>query len=128
MRLKCLMLTAIKLLVSAGLIYLVNEIVVTRSKPLLGSMIASLPLVSIITFIWIWGALRGDPEAQAEKLAAHSSGVFWFVLPSLPMFLLFPWLLRKGLSFWPNLGVCCVVTMVLYFLMTLVLKRFGMEL
>lgn len=122
------MLTALKLLLSAGLIYLVNEIVVTRSKPLLGSMIASLPLVSIITFIWIWGALREDPAARAEKLAAHSAGVFWFVLPSLPMFLLFPWLLRRGISFWPNLGICCLLTMSLYVIMTLILKRFGMEL
>lgn len=122
------MLTALKLILSAGLIYLVNEIVVARSKPLLGSMIASLPLVSIITFIWIWGALREDPEAQAEKLASHSAGVFWFVLPSLPMFLLFPFLLRKGLPFWPNLGICCLVTMVLYLLMAVLLKRFGMEL
>ncbi len=122
------MLTALKLLLSAGLIYLVNEIVVTRSKPLLGSMIASLPLVSIITFIWIWSALREDPAARAEKLAAHSTGVFWFVLPSLPMFLLFPWLLRKGISFWPNLGICCLLTMILYFVMTLILSKFGMEL
>ena len=118
----------IKLLLSAGLIYLVNEIVITRSKPLLGSMIASLPLVSLITFVYIWWDLKGAPEEQAEKLAAHSAGVFWFVLPSLPMFLLFPFLLKKGLSFWPNLIICCLVTMVLYLVMIAILKRFGMEL
>ena len=118
----------LKLLLSAGLIYLVNEIVITRSKPLLGSMIASLPLVSLITFVYIWWDLRGAPEEQTEKLAAHSAGVFWFVLPSLPMFLLFPYLLKKGLSFWPNLLVCMVVTMLLYLVMITILKRFGMEL
>ncbi|MCG8602714.1 MAG: DUF3147 family protein [Verrucomicrobiales bacterium] len=118
----------LKLLLSAGLIYLVNEIVITRSKPLLGSMIASLPLVSLITFVYIWWDLRGVPEEQTEKLAAHSAGVFWFVLPSLPMFLLFPYLLKKGLSFWPNLLVCMVVTMLLYLVMITILKRFGMEL
>ena len=122
------MLMLIKLLLSAGLIYLVNEIVITRSKPLLGSMIASLPLVSLITFVFIWWDLKGAPEEQAEKLAAHSAGVFWFVLPSLPMFLLFPFLLKKGLSFWPNLIICCLVTMVLYLVMIAILKRFGMEL
>lgn len=118
----------LKLLLSAGLIYVVNEIVITRSKPLLGSMIASLPLVSLITFVYIWWDLRGAPEEQTEKLAAHSAGVFWFVLPSLPMFLLFPYLLKKGLSFWPNLLVCMVVTMLLYLVMITILKRFGMEL
>lgn len=122
------MLTVIKLLLSAGLIYFVNEIVVTRSRPFLGSMIASLPLVSLITFIWIWTALREDPQAQTEKLAAHSAGVFWFVLPSLPMFLIFPVLLKKGLTFWPSLLICCGITMALYAGMALLLKRFGIDL
>ena len=121
------MLTLIKLVVSAGIIYLVNEIVVARSRPLVGSLIASIPLVSLITFVWIWGAMRDQPEKQAEKLIAHSTGVFWFVLPSLPMFLVFPWLLRRGLTFWPSIGICCVLTMTLYYLMSLLLKRFGME-
>ncbi len=122
------MLTAIKLILSAALIYFVNEIVVTRSKPLLGSMIASLPLVSIITFFWIYVGLKERPEEQIEKLASHSTGVFWFVLPSLPMFLIFPMLLKKGLTFWPAILICCAITMLLYVGMTLILKRFGMEL
>lgn len=122
------MLTALKLIISAALIYFVNEIVVARSKPLLGSMIASLPLVSIITFLWIWAGLKDSPAEQVEKLAAHSTGVFWFVLPSLPMFLIFPALLRKGLSFWPSILICCLITMVLYAGMALILKRFGMGL
>lgn len=122
------MLTGIKLLLSIALIYFVNEIVVMRSKPLLGSMIASLPLVSIITFFWIWSGLKENPEEQVEKLASHSTGVFWFVLPSLPMFLLFPVLLRKGLTFWPSIVICCILTMILYALMAAFLKRFGMEL
>jgi hypothetical protein len=121
------MLTIIKLLVSAGLIYTVNEIVITRSRPFLGSLIASLPLVSLITFVWIWFGMQGDPAARAEKLAAHSTGVFWFVLPSLPMFLVFPWLLRKGISFWPTLLLCCLLTMMLYAGMVVILKRFGID-
>ena len=64
------MLTVVKLIISAGLIYLVNEIVITRSRPLLGSMIAALPLVSLITFTWIWFSLKNNPEEQVEKLAA----------------------------------------------------------
>jgi len=122
------MLTVIKLLVSAGLIYLVNEVVIARSRPFMGSLIASLPLVSLITFVWIWFGMRDRPEEQVEKLAAHSVGVFWFVLPSLPMFLVFPWLLRKGLHFWPSLLLCCLLTMLLYAGMAALLKRFGMDL
>jgi hypothetical protein len=122
------MLTVIKLLLSAGMIYAVNEIVIARSRPFLGSLIASLPLVSLITFVWIWFGMADNPEASTEKLASHSTGVFWFVLPSLPMFLVFPWLLRKGVSFWPTLLICCFLTMLLYAGMAALLKRFGVEL
>lgn len=121
------MLTFVKLAVSAGIIYFVNEFVVTRSKPLVGSMIASLPLVSLITFIWIYYAMKADPAERVEKLATHSTGVFWFVLPSLPMFLLLSYLLKKEVSFWVTLGICSVVTMILYLFMVLALKKFGIE-
>lgn len=122
------MLTVIKLLISAGIIYFVNEFVIARSKPLVGSLIASLPLVTLITFVWIWFGMKGDPAERTERLAAHSVGVFWFVLPSLPMFLIFPALLKKGLPFWPNIGLCCLITMSLYALTAIALKRFGMDL
>ncbi len=122
------MLTLLKLTLSAGIIYLVNEVVITRSRPFLGSLIASLPLVSLITFVWIYHGLRANPQAQVEKLAAHSTGVFWFVLPSLPMFLIFPWLLRKGIHFWPNLILCSFITMLLYAVMAFGLKKFGVDL
>ena len=119
------MFAIVKILISASLIYLVNEVVVRHSKPLLGSMIASLPLVSVLTFIWIWNGLRAKPEAMVEKLSAHSAGVFWFVLPSLPMFLLIPWMLKKGFGFWPAMAAGCVLTMVLYLIMAKLLARFG---
>jgi hypothetical protein len=119
------MFAVVKILISASLIYLVNEVVVRHSKPLLGSLIASLPLVSVLTFIWIWNDLRAKPDVLVEKLSAHSAGVFWFVLPSLPMFLLIPWMLRKGIGFWPAMATGCVITMSLYFLMAKLLARFG---
>ena len=95
---------------------------------MLGSLIASLPLVSLITFFWIYFDLKGDPQGRIDKLASHSSGVFWFVLPSLPMFLIFPALLKKGISFWASIGVCCVVTMILYAATAAVVKKFGVSL
>lgn len=122
------MLTVIKLLMSAGMIYAVNEIVIARSRPFLGSLVASLPLVSLITFVWIYYGMKEMPAERVEKLASHSAGVFWFVLPSLPMFLVFPVLLRRGIHFWPSLLICCGLTMVLYAAMAYLLKRFGMDL
>ena len=119
------MFAIIRILISASLIYVVNEVVVRHSKPLLGSLIASLPLVSVLTFIWIWHDLRAKPDVLVDKLSTHSAGVFWFVLPSLPMFLLIPWMLKRGIGFWPTMAVGCVLTMVLYFLMAKMLGRFG---
>ena len=121
------MLSLVKIALSAGLIYLVNEVVIRHSRPALGSLIASLPLVSLITFVWIYYGLSNDPATRDERLASHSTGVFWFVLPSLPMFLVFPALLRKGLSFWPNLIICCGFTMLLYLAMVAIHRKFGVE-
>lgn len=120
------MLVVVKILTSAVLIYVVNEIVIGKGKSLLGSLIASLPLVSLLTFFWIWFDLRGKESEAVEKLASHSAGVFWFVIPSLPMFLLFAWMLRKGMGFWPSLATGCVLTMVLYYAMVKILAKFGM--
>jgi len=119
------MLPLVKILTSAVLIYVVNEIVVRHSKPLFGSLIASLPLVSLLTFFWIWFDLRSQPEGFAPKLAAHSTGLFWFVIPSLPMFLLIPWMLKKGIGFLPSMAAGCLLIMVLYFIMAKALEKFG---
>ena len=117
-----------KYAITAGLVVLVNEVVIRYSKEWLGSLIASLPLVSLITFFWIYYDDRiVDTAARTGKLANHSTGVFWFVLPSLPMFLLFPFLLKKGITFWPAIVACCALTMGLYYGMVLALKKFGIE-
>ena len=83
---------AVKLLVSAGIIVLISEL--SKKLPLLASLIASLPLVSVLGMIWMYGE-----KVEVEKIAAHAEGTFWYVLPSLPMFLLMPWMLKKGISF-----------------------------
>lgn len=116
----------VKYAITAGLVVLVNEVVVRHSKEWLGSLIASLPVVSMITFFWIYYGIA-DPVQRTTKLSNHSTGVFWFVLPSLPMFLLLPYLLKRGVTFWPSILVCCALTMLLYYGMVLLLKRFGVE-
>jgi len=117
----------IKYAITAGVVVLVNEVVIRYSREWLGSLIASLPLVSLITFFWIYYGLA-DPAERTAKLANHSTGVFWFVLPSLPMFLVFPYLLKKGITFWPTMLICVVLTMSLYYAMVVALKKFGVEL
>ncbi len=112
----------IKVVLSAILIVLISEI--SKKLPLLGSLIASLPLISVIGMIWMYGE-----KTDTEKIASHSEGTFWYVLPSLPLFLVLPWLMRKwGISFPLALGIGVVLTGVLYLLMTRILAKFGMNL
>ena len=108
----------IKALLSGVLIALASE--VARRWPGWGALIASLPLVSILGMIWLWRDTR-DPV----RMASHAEATFWFVIPSLPMFLLVPWLLRRGVSFWPALFAGCALTVALYAVTTLTLARVG---
>jgi hypothetical protein len=96
---------------------------VARKFPGFGALIASLPLVSILGILWLWRD-TSDPV----RIADHAFATFWFVLPSLPMFLLVPLMLKRGLGFWPALLIGCVVTILLYTATTWALPRFGVRL
>ena len=61
-------------------------------------------------------------------MAAHVEATFWFVLPSLPMFLLVPALLRHGVNFWIALAAGCLLTIGLYLAMVAIGPRFGLRL
>jgi hypothetical protein len=65
---------------------------------------------------------------SSERLANHSEGTFWFVLPTLPMFLILPWMLRHGWGFWAALAVNCLLTVGFFWLTVFVLRRFGIDL
>lgn len=112
---------AIKAALSGIVIAVASE--VARRWPGIGALIVSLPLVSVLAMLWLWRDTH-DPV----RLAAHAEGTFWFVLPSLPMFLLMPWLLRQGQPFWLALLAGCVLTVALYFAMLALAPRFGLKL
>ena len=110
----------IKYAVSAAIIVAVSEI--ARHSDRLGALIASLPLVTIMVLIWLH--LDGQPTA---KIANHAWYTFWYVLPTLPMFVLFPWLLSK-FEFWSALTISAAVTLACFATLALVLRRFGIML
>jgi len=112
---------AIKALISGMIVAAVSEI--AKRYPGFGGLVASLPLISVLGMIWLWRDTR-DPV----RMASHAEGTFWFVLPSLPMFLLIPWMLRHGWPFWSALLVGCAVTIGLYLLIVTVGPRFGLRL
>ena len=111
----------VKALVSGFIIAIVSE--VARRSPGIGALIVSLPLVSLLTFIWLWRD-TGEPE----RIAALSESAFWFFLPSMPLFLVLPAMLRAGVHFWLALFVSCALTVLLYGLMALLAPRLGIRL
>ena len=108
----------IKIMLSALIIVAISEI--AKRSSLLGALLASLPLTSLLAFVWLY-LDTGD----TQKVAALSSDIFWLVLPSLPLFLVLPWLLKMGWGFWLSLGVAVVVTVFCYGIMLLAFKQFA---
>lgn len=93
-----------------------------RRSDRLGGFVAALPLVTVLALIWLYQ--EHQPE---QKIANHAWYTFWYVLPTLPMFLLFPALLQR-LGFWLALLACVLITLVCFGLFALALRRFGIEL
>jgi len=110
----------VKYLVTAGVVVLVSEFAKRSDK--LGGLIAALPLVTVLTLIWLY-----VEQQPVSKIANHAYYTFWYVIPTLPMFLVFPPLFPR-IGFWPTLLVCIVITMVCFGVFAVVVRRFGIEL
>jgi hypothetical protein len=112
---------ALKATISGVLIAIASTL--AKRYPGFGALVASLPLVSVMGMIWLW-----SDKPDAENMAVHAGATFWYVLPSLPMFLLIPFLLRQGVGFWPALIGGCALTTVLYLAMSWAAPRLGIVL
>jgi hypothetical protein len=109
-----------KYAVTAVVIVLVSE--VAKRSDRAGAFVASLPLVTLMTLVWLH--VERQPTA---KVANHAWFTFWYVLPTLPMFLAFPTLLHR-LGFWPALGLSVVLTLAVFAAYVGILRRFGVVL
>lgn len=109
-----------KYLITAALVVAISEI--AKRSDRLGAVLAALPLVTFLALIWLH--VENQP---AEKIANHAWYTFWYVLPTLPMFLLFPWLLAR-IGFWPTLAACAAVSVACFALLYKLAAPFGIEL
>ena len=112
--------TIVKTLLSALIITVISEI--AKRSPAFAALIASLPLVSVLGMIWIYNETNDIP-----RIVAHSEATFWFVLPSLPMFLVMPLMLRNGIGFYLALALNCAITALLYLAMVKLGAYFGVK-
>lgn len=109
-----------KYLLTAGMVVFISE--AAKRSDRLGGFIAALPLMTLLTLVWLY--IENQPE---EKVANHAYYTFWYVIPTLPMFLLFPYLLPK-IGFWLTMGASIVLTVICFGLFALMMKGLGIEL
>ena len=111
----------IKAAISGVIVAAVSEI--ARRYPGWGGLVASLPLTSLLAMIWLYRDTQ-----DAGRVAELSISTFWFFLPSVPMFVALPLLLRSGIGFWAAVAIGVAGTLVLYALMFWAAPRFGLKL
>lgn len=97
-----------KFAITAAIVVLVSE--TAKRSTVLGGLLASLPLISVLSMIWLY-----VETSDTERIAQFSREVFWLVLPSLALFVVLPPLLRAGFNFYLSLGASCLVTGIAYF-------------
>ena len=113
--------TLFKFAISAALLVAVSEI--SKRSSFAGGLLASLPLTSLLAFLWLWRDTH-----DSAKISALSTSIFWLVLPSLSLFIALPLFLKKGVAFHPALGASIIVMLACYGGMVLVLGKLGFKL
>ena len=109
-----------KYLITAGVVVLISE--VAKRSDRLGGLIAALPLVTVLALIWLY-----VENQSSEKISNHAYYTFWYVLPTLPMFLIFPYLLKK-FGFWITLSLSMMITLIIFYIFAKLMKSFGIDL
>ena len=106
-----------KVIVSAVLIALVSEIAKHSDK--FGGMIAALPVVTFLIIFWMY-----VDGASDDKIAGHMRFTLFFVLPTLPVFLVVSVLLPK-FGFPIAMASSIALTAFLIYLMNILYQQFG---
>jgi len=109
-----------KYLTTALVVVIISEVAKRNDK--LGGLIGALPLITIMALVWLYF------ERQSyEKIANHAWYTFWYVIPTLPMFLAFPFIYRVT-GFWPSLFFCIIITGISFVVLAYIAKHFGVNL
>lgn len=111
---------AFKYAVTAALVVAISELAKRSGKA--GAFVAALPLVTLMALVWMH-----IEQQPSQKIADQARYTFWYVLPTLPMFLLFPVLLPR-IGFWQSLSASAVMTVMCFGIFAMVLRRFGINL
>lgn len=111
----------VKIAITTILIIMISEI--AKRSAFIAAMLASIPLVSVLAMIWLYVDTK-----DVNKVIHLASSVFWFIVPSLALFLVLPMMLKHGLNFYLSLGVSLIITALCYVVMIWILNYFGIKL
>ena len=111
----------VKILISAILIALISE--VAKRSTFFGAILASIPLVSVMAMIWLY--IDTNDSLQVVQL---SKSIFWLVIPSLVLFITFPFFIRLQLSFYTALSASLIAMVITYFITIAILDKFDIHL
>ncbi len=117
----------VKVLLTAVIILFATKLQLLSDK--LSALLIALPLTSLLAMIWMHhDSSIEETSSRIDKIAGHAYYTFWFVLPTLPMFLLLPWMLRRGWGFYSSLATNCILTAALFWILAISLRPFGIRL
>ena len=112
--------TILKVIITSVLIVAISEL--SKRSSLLGALLASLPLTSVLAMLWLYIDTK-----DVAKVSGLANSIFWLVIPSLVFFISLPILLKKGLNFYLSMGLSMSMTAGCYCLMIVLLMRFGIK-
>ena len=97
----------LKIAISVAVLVVAAEI--ARRSTLLGALVVSLPMTSLLALVWLWRDTH-----DVERVARFAGEIPWLVLPSLAVFFVFPLLLRRGFTFPVSLIAGCAASALAY--------------
>ena len=94
-------------LFSGAIIVAASE--VAKKSTLYGAIVISIPFMSIMSIFWLYNDTK-----DTSQVADFAESILWLVLPSLLLFLILPYLLRRDWSFEAAMAVGVLATIVAY--------------
>jgi len=110
----------LKLVITTLLIVLISEI--SKRSSLAGAILAAIPLVSILAMIWMY-----IDTNEAKAAVEFSQNIVWLIAPSMTLFILFPILIKKNISFYPSLAISVAMTVFAYYSVIYILEKTGIR-
>jgi F0F1-type ATP synthase assembly protein I len=110
----------IKTIITALIIVVVSE--VAKRSTLIGALIISIPLTSLLAFIWLYLDTR-----DYQKVIDLSYGTILLTIPSFAFFLILPILMKMKQNFAISIIISIIGTSILYFIFVFLLKKLGIS-